>query len=171
MVGKQSRTALRAGVPFGIAMGAIYYAQHRQVVALLGGTIAGLLFGITMAYLQNRGEKRLQRSGLPVEDMTPVQERTISLGFDQELALQKAKEALLAIRKVRPGSIKMRADQISASTGITWQSFGERISVNVQATEAGALVHITSRPRLASTVMDSGKGCENVELFAGALKQ
>lgn len=170
-MGKRLRTTLRAGVPFGMAMGGIYYAQHRQVVALLGGVVAGLVFGVAMAALQGRGEKRLQRIGLPVGDMTPVQERTISLTVDPHAAIDRAKDALLVIRKLRPNTIEVGANQISASTGMTWQSFGERISIDVQSTPTGASVHVSSRPRLATTTMDSGKGYENVELFARALNQ
>ena len=170
-VGKRLQTALRTGVPVGIAMGAVYYFQHRQVVALIGGVAAGLLFGIAMAFLQWRGERRLQRLGLTVGDMKPIQERTILMSCDQNAALQKAKEAQVVIRKLRVESIRVQDSQITASAGITWQSFGERISVDVQPTSAGALVHVSSRPRISSTVADSGKGYENVELFSKALLQ
>jgi hypothetical protein len=170
-VKKFTQAVIRAGVPFAIAMGVFYYVQHRRTIAIVGGLIAGLLFGIAMAMYQQRGERRLQKLGVSAGDMKPTQERIISLRVDANAAMEKAKSALAAIRKIRPDSIKVTGSQITATTGITWQSFGERISVDILPTEAGSSVRISSRPKVAMTAMDSGKGHENVELFAKALTQ
>lgn len=166
---KFTLAAVRTGVPFGFAMGMFYYVQHRQPLAIVGGLIAGLLFGITMAVYQRRGEKRLQKVGLNAGDMTPVQERTISLPVDASAAMEKAKIGLLSIRKIRSNSIKTNGSQITASTGITWQCFGENISLDILPTATGSSVRIISRPKVATTTTDSGKGQENVESFLKAL--
>jgi hypothetical protein len=168
-VKKFALATVRAGTPFGIAMGVGYYVRHRQPIAIVGGLIAGLLFGIAMAFHQRRGERRLQKLGLDAEDMKPAQERTISLPVDANAAMEKAKRALLAIRKIQSDSIRANGSQITATAGVTWQSFGERISVDIVPTAAGSSVRINSRPKLATTTMDSGKGRENVELFAKEL--
>lgn len=152
-------------------MSVFFYIQHRQPIAIVGGLIAGLLFGIAMAFVQRRGERRLQKLGLRVGDMQPAQERTISLPVDANMAMEKAKSALAAIRKIRSDSIKATGSKITATTGMTWQSFGERIDVDILPTAAGSSVRISSRPKVATTTMDSGKGYENVELFAKALTQ
>lgn len=165
------QVALRAGVPFGVAMGLFYYVQNRQPIAILIGLIAGLLFGIAMAFTQRCGERRLQRLGLSTGDMRPVQERTVSLPLDINAALMKSRTALNAIRKVQTASIFINENQITATTGMTWQSFGERISVDIQPAADGSTVRISSRPKVATTIMDSGKGLENVELFARSVTQ
>ncbi|MGO9993506.1 MAG: DUF6404 family protein [Steroidobacteraceae bacterium] len=165
---KFTLTAVRTGVPFGLVMGVSYFLQHRQPAAILGGLIAGLLFGIAMAVYQRRGEKRLQKLGLNAGDMNPLQERTFSLAVDANAAMEKAKIALLSIRKIRSNSIKTNGSRITASTGITWQSFGENISLDVLPTAAGSSVRISSRPKIITTIKDGGKGHENVELFAKA---
>jgi hypothetical protein len=170
-VKKFAQAATRTGVPFGLAMGASYYVQHRQPIALVGGLVAGLLFGITMALYQRRGEKRLQKMGLNAGDMRPVQERTISLPVDAKAAIDQAKTALLSIRKMRSSSIKSNGSQITASTGITWQSFGENIVLDILPGPTGSSVRISSRPKVPATTGDSGKGYENVELFLKAVTQ
>jgi hypothetical protein len=137
----------------------------------VGALIAGLLFGIPMALYQRRGERRLEKLGISAGDMKPAQERTISLPVDANVAIEKAKGALLAIRKVRSDSIKSNGSQITATTGMTWQSIGEKISVDILPDVAGSTVRISSRPKLATTSMDGGKGRENVELFVKALMQ
>jgi hypothetical protein len=168
---KFMQAAFRAGIPFGVAMGVFYYVQHRGPLAIVGGLIAGLLFGTGMAFYQRQGERRLQKLGISAGDMKPAQERTISLPVDANVAIEKAKSALLAMRKVRSDSIKANGSRITATTGMTWQSFGEQISVDILPDVAGSTVRISSRPRVATTTMDGGKGRENVELFTKALTQ
>ena len=69
----------------------------------------------------------------------------------------------------RSNSINADGSQITAAAGMTWQSFGERISVDISPAAMGSSVRISSRPKVASNTMDGGKGFENVELFAKAL--
>jgi len=170
---KQFRQAvIQAGVPFGIAMGAFFYLQTRQpLAAIVGGLVAGLLFGLGMAFNQRRGERRLEKLGVSAGDMKPIQDRTISLPVDANAAMEMSKSALVAIRKIRSDSIAATGREITATTGMTWKSFGERISVEIQPTVTGSSVRISSRPKVATTSMDSGKGRENVELFAKAMTQ
>jgi hypothetical protein len=165
------RTVIRTGLPFGIAMGVVYYLQSRRAVAIVGGLIAGVLFGIAMALYQEGAKRRLQKLGVGTGDMKPVQERTVPLSVDANVAMEKAKSALAAIRKIRSDSIRANGNQITATTSMTWQSFGERISVEVLPTVVGSSVRIGSRPKIATTMMDGGKGRENVELFTKALTQ
>jgi len=152
-------------------MGVSYYLPHRQPVALLGGLVAGLLFGIGMAAYQRHRERRLQQLGVDFTDMRPVQERTFPLSVDANAAMEKAKTALLFVRKIRPQSIEINGSRITASTGITWQSFGETISLDCLPMATGSSVRITSRPKVVTTMFDGGKGRENVELIAKALTQ
>jgi hypothetical protein len=112
-----TQAAFRAGIPYGVAMGVFFYVQHRGPMAIVGGLIAGLLFGIGMALYQRRGERRLRKLGVSGGDMKPAQERTISLPVDANVAIEKAKSALLAMRKVRSDSIKANGSQITATTG------------------------------------------------------
>jgi hypothetical protein len=166
-----TKSTIRAGVPFGLAMSVFFYLQIRRPGAIVGGLVAGLLFGIGMTLYERRREKRLRKLGLSPGDMKPTQERTISLQFDLNTAMQMAKSALMSIRKIQSDSIRENGHQVTARTGVTWQSFGERISVEILPTVGGSAVHIISRPKLATTTMDGGKGRENVELFGKALME
>lgn len=150
-------------------MGALSYALSHKPAGVLIATSGGLLFGSFMAWYQRRSEKRLQRRGLNTDDMAPRQKKTIPLPLSTSDALLKAEGALASLRKLKKSSIQVVASQITATTGTTWESFGERITVDVTADAAASVVRICSRPRVATTVMDGGKGRENVELFATVL--
>jgi hypothetical protein len=166
-----AQAAFRNGLPFGAAMGVFFFIQHPGPAAIVGGLVAGLPFGVAMALYQRRGERRLQKLGVSAGDMKPTQERTISLSVDVNVAIEKAKAALVAIRKMRLDSIKADGSRITATTGMTWQSFGEHICVDILADVAGATVRVGSRPRGFTSTMDGGKGRENVELFTKALTE
>jgi hypothetical protein len=150
-------------------MGAFYFFQHPGVFALLGGVAAGLLFGLGAACFRWLGEKRLKARVLNAEDMNPTQDRTIQLPLDSTAALQKAKDALAAIRNIKNDSIQIAPNQITAITGTTGKIFGEQITVDITSSGAGPLVRIRSRPKVATTTAAYGKGRENVEVFARAL--
>jgi hypothetical protein len=124
-----------------------------------------------MAWYQARSEKRLQRLGLSATDMSPVQSRSIVLPRGVDDAMQEARRALESVRKLKGESIEITTGRITAKTGMTWQSIGESITVEVSPSEGGSLVRISSQPRLTTTVMDGGKGRENVEIFAKVLAQ
>jgi len=151
-------------------MGAYFYFQYPGIAALIGGLTAGLLFGLFMAWNQQRGEERLRSRGLNADDMRPFQEKSVRLLLTPEAAMERARSALTSIRQLNTDSVQVTTNRIVATTGMTWQSFGERITVEVRPEEAGSLVCISSRPKVRTTVADSGKGRENVEVFAKALQ-
>ena len=163
------RVALQMGVPFGLFMGMYQYSQHHNMAAFLIGLSGGVFFGSAMAWYQARAERRLQRLGLSAADMKPVQARSIAVPLDVDAALQKAAQALSSVRKLKSRSVDVTSGKITAKTGMTWQSLGERLTVEVVPSESGSLVHISSQPRVATTTMDGGKGRENVELFERSL--
>ena len=55
--------------------------------------------------------------------------------------------------------------QLDAKTGTTFWSWREAISVRVTGDGPDTTVHISSRPRLSTTVTNNGKAAENVRLF------
>ena len=167
---KHLRTFMRTGVSFGAAMSVYFYLQRRQLIAAAIGVLTGVPFGAWMAYLQWRGEKRLLARGFEVADMSPIQERQIMYPAGMNAALEAARSALGAVRKMRDITVDAEKGKIVARTGMSWQSFGENICVRVNACPAGCIVDIRSEPRLSSTQGDSGKGVENVEAFSQALR-
>lgn len=56
-------TAIRAGVPFGIAMALFFGISQGLPAALIGGTVAGLLFGLTLALFGEVQRKKLEVHG------------------------------------------------------------------------------------------------------------
>jgi hypothetical protein len=160
---------LLAGVPFGIVAGCSAYYQLQTIVALYIGVAGGVIFGLSIAWYQRSRESQLRRQGLNADDMSPIQEKSVQVPLDIESALEKSKAALTKIRKLKESSVQVASRQITAKTGITFQSFGEQINVDIKPTDSGSIVSISSRPIVVTTVVDGGKGRENVELFAKAL--
>ena len=164
------KTFLKTGSSYGAAMSGYFYLQHPGLVSIAIGIGAGAAFGGAMTAYQWRKEQKLRQRGITATDLRPIQERRIALTLDSEKSLERAKHALPAIRKFKPDSVSMSGRQITARTGLTWESFGENIKIIVEPAQSGASVYIRSSPRLATTTFDGGKGVENVEAFARALK-
>jgi hypothetical protein len=57
------RTALSAGVPFGVFMGGYYALQSGPVPGITGGALAGVLFGLGMAGIAEWQRKRMEVKG------------------------------------------------------------------------------------------------------------
>lgn len=161
---------LDAGLPFGIAMGVAFSIQHGSLNAALAGVLSGIPFGALMAFYLWRNERRLRKFGIDATDMSPTQTRTIELSATPTEALERARQALQSIPRLKVASIQESAESLSARTRPGWHCFGEDIAVQVVGRDGGCTVTVTSTPRVRSTTVDGGKGLENVEYFARALR-
>lgn len=158
---------LRTALPYGAAMGVIFGLQHGWRAGLIGGVIAGLFFGVFMALILGTMHRRAMRKLKSGEDGGPRQSKTVPLyyGNERERALEKAIAALKAmgarIEQHTPWDVR-------AVTKGSWKSFGEIVTVSVPRDNETVAV-IASVPKLATTIVDYGKGRQNVERIAQAV--
>jgi hypothetical protein len=87
---------------------------------------------------------------------------TILVPLPPEVAAQAVRHALhlVGMREVPP-----TAGHLEALTNASMWSWGERVSVQLQPGPQGTAVSARSVPRLATTLVDYGKGQRNVELL------
>lgn len=144
--------------------------RGRYVSAAIGGLISGIIFGAAMVLFTRRGLQVLERQGIDAGDLKPIQEREIGLHVEAREAFELSRKALLAIPTLRIEREDSNSGEIHARTRSTMRSFGEHVTVRIRSFPWGeAQVCVRSEPRVQSTVVDFGKGVENVELFAREL--
>jgi hypothetical protein len=156
----------RSAIPFGIAM-AVVRAGHFPLGYTIGtGVALGALFGALMVWLNDRAVRRLAAQGIESGNGEPLQEASVEVVGDISLVHEASRRALLKLRKLRLIRDNPITGELDASTGVTWASFGEAISVRIAGDGPDATVHIASKPRLFTATVDpAGKNSENVALF------
>jgi hypothetical protein len=160
-----ARVFLATAVPLGVAMAVFRLGHMPTGYAVSIGVILGALFGGASVWMQKRAEHRLEAQGIDPGDLAPVQERSEEIPADLASVYQASRNALLKLRKLRLVKDDPVTGQLEAKTGTTFWSWGETISVQVTGDGPDTTVRISSRPRLSTTVTDSGKAAENVGLF------
>lgn len=154
------------GVTFGVFMGLMgAFGNHND--ALYVGAIQGLFFGAFMAawmvWWTRRSRLRLAAKGIAVASMHPRQERQLQMSVPPTAALEVCIRALNQVPKARIVATNSVAGTVMARIGMTWRSFGERVTITVSPDSAGSRITIASTPLLPTTMVDGGKGVENVE--------
>jgi hypothetical protein len=131
----------------------------------------GVVFGIIMGimFMSWDSEKRLNSMGFNTTNMNPIQQREIYVDQLLPQAIEKSRDALLTIPKLSILSVDTADKFISARVGMTWFSWGESVTVSFMPHGSGTLVCIFSKPLLRFTIVDYGKGVENVEIFVRGL--
>jgi hypothetical protein len=154
-------------IPFGLFMGLLIGADSDFTTGVYYGVREGVFFGffmaVTLAWLQRRATRKYG-------EVTPVQSLRIeTLASSMPLVFDKSVEALEQFG----AQIKSQNESegtIVARARASWKSFGELISIHIrQIGDANFEVIIESRPRFRGTIIDYGKGRENVEALAALL--
>jgi len=166
---KHLKVGIATGLTFGLAMATYGYFSTGTLTSVLINALGGVLFGATMAFFNSRGERRLKARGIEATDLNPVQLRKLLYPGTPQEAMEAARLALSSLRKVKKVTEAATPPQLKAKTGITFESFGEVISVELTPTTEGTIVDVSSKPRISSTQMDMGKGVENVETVVNFL--
>jgi hypothetical protein len=153
------------GVPFGAMMAVWRSFTHDDTLAY--GVFQGVFFGVVMAtwavWWTRRNRRRLEAKGFSAGNMQPRQERQLLMSAPVDVALDACVRVLKAVPKARAVTTDMASGTAVARIGMTWRSFGERMTVTVRPEGAGSRVTISSVPLVPTTYLDGGKGSENVE--------
>lgn len=129
-----------------------------------GGLFFGILMAATLGWLQYF---QIQQVSNDAEiDLAPSQKRVIELprGLPHSYQL-----CLMALDNLSADVVEAndQRNYMTATTRASWKSYGEEIRIALEPINpANTRITITSKPKLAVTLVDYGKGFENVQYIA-----
>ncbi len=163
------RLFLYTSISFGLLKGIRVGLATGVESGIKAGAISGLFFGIGMSLILGTIYRlRIKKMGI-VGDLGPVQSTTVELISNLDFAYDKCIQALNQFG----AKIKLQnqaKSEIKATTGITWKSWGEVLSLHlIHIGNQKVKIEISSFPKLRTTIVDYGKGRENVQKIANLL--
>ena len=165
---------LGMGIPFAIFMSFFYSLRFGFRSGIIRGIFSGIAFGlfmsITLGWLHHRSIKKMPFANS--ENQVGVhQMRTLRVKLPYETAFGLCKNSLRMIKKGTIQNENSSAGRIEAKAGMTWKTWGERISFDVRKiSDRESEVEVSSRPIIRTTLVDYGKNLENVERILLYLK-
>ena len=152
-------------------MGAIFgLAQDVEgglEIGLSSGFFFGLGMSLTLGTLQISKTKEIAAGG----NVSPRQTKTVYLDMSLAAAFDRCLEALNKFG-ARTKSEDREQGRIEAITSKNWRSWSEIILMQLTNQNTGQVgVQVSSSPKLKSTLLDYGKGYENVERITGLLTE
>ncbi|WP_324276269.1 hypothetical protein [Blastococcus brunescens] len=157
------------GVPFGLLSGAAAgFVIDSARAGLATGIGAGLVFGGLMAVLLGSLDAVADRAPQDAR-RGPRQDTTVPVRGGADLP-----DRIVAVLRGLPAEIReadVGAGRYRARTRWSWKSFGEEVTVQLTGDPSAPRVVVSSRPVIATTVVDYGKGRSNVAEVADALRR
>jgi hypothetical protein len=164
---------LRLFLPFGIGFGLLYSGlTHTDSVRefVLSAVISGSIVGASTALVLGRRVVSANViDGRPAGEVALRVEKSVEMVGQRENATRRAEQALLGVVEAR--SIDQDDGMLTARTGFSGASWGERITVRVSPNGAGTTVTVRSVPRFPLTLIDFGANRRNVEAILQALAE
>jgi hypothetical protein len=160
---------LYSGAFFGIGMAVVHGPEDGSwfAYALWTGIPFGLLMATFAGGLHFIVGRRLGNGKTP----HVFQTADVVVDLEASAAVAAAESAMRCIDIRRLKTFSDVPVRIVARTHTSWKSWGERIEVVItQAGDNRALVRIQSRPLVRLTVVDYGKGVDNVNRIVTALR-
>lgn len=157
---------------FGVWMGIVYSFQFGNTyIALTSAAVAGIVFGLIMAAFSYFSDQRLQKKGIDTSNTSPRQSRKISVYGTTSEIMSVCERAILSTNRAAIKQKDLIAGNITAKTKMSWKSFGENIKISTQnLADNKTLIEIKSSPFIPTTMIDYGKGLENVETIVSYIK-
>jgi len=156
------------GVTFGFASALrSSRAEGRLERGIRDGALFGGLMAATLTGLHYHFGRRFAQNGVPYV----VQTADVVL----QIAPGPATDAVTTVmRELGARDVRLFSEapiRVTARTRMSWRSWGEKIEAEITpAGGSGSLVRVHSQPLIGLTLVDYGKGMENVKRFVAALK-
>ncbi len=175
LTGRELKLYLKLFLGCGIPIGIITAALTRIVFGVGGrlafGLASGIIFGLFMSLILGTFHKFKTKKIVISKDVSVYQTRSIYLEISLDAAFDRCCEALRQIGAKTKSKDREQA-RIEAKTTINWKSWSEVIFIQLTDQNTGqVIVQISSSPRVRTTLVDYGKGYENVERIADLLSE
>ena len=150
------------GIIKGISVGYSKGLSAGLTEGVLSGIFFGLFMSIFIGWWQKRKTKKLKKNG---KNISPNQSEKILVPGVFEDIFEKSLSGI-NVFKGKLYSSKIEEGLIQATTGISWKSFGENIEIKLKRKEDNIVeIKISSKPSFPLTIVDYGKGRNNVLSF------
>ncbi|WP_409329161.1 hypothetical protein [Trujillonella humicola] len=161
---------LAFGLPAGVIVGLVVGVVAGSATdGLLAGVVGGALAGGVFALLTGTTDLLADREARPGERHGPRQAASVQVRGGPDLPDRVA--AALSALPAQIQAVDPAGGRFTARTGWTWRSFGEEVSVQLTGDPHSPTAHVTSRPVVPTTVLDYGKGRQNVHRVLAALEE
>jgi hypothetical protein len=149
--------------------GAPFALFSRFFASTSGALVRGAFFGVFMALTV--GTVNLQSgggSGNALRRLGPRQHAELVVSADLPFVGEGVHDALVTL----PAKVTSNSSAtLEAKTGFTWRSYGEVIRVDLEPGQHGTRVRVATRPRMPLTVVDYGRGRQQVDAVVAALSR
>lgn len=151
-----------SGVPFGAIIGLISSIDEGLEAGLVTGLTAAFFFGVAMSLTLGSLHKWKSRKWRSNDNIGPNQTGIIHLDTTADDAFDRCRDVLSLMGAVLKLEDKTEG-RIEAEFGRSWKSFGESILVRVSSQSSDrSCVQVSSAPIVKTTLVDFGKGLENI---------
>lgn len=159
---------LRIGLIVGAVFGLLYFLiQQGLMSSLITGGFMGGVFG----WLSYRGDQKLRQKGIEPNNLGVNQIEQLNIAVSSDEAYRQCHVALQNLRRAKIKIADPLDKRLSATIGMSWESFGEKIRIQVtDISPTKVSVEIHSQPLLWTTIIDYGKNQENVHFIASQLR-
>jgi hypothetical protein len=134
-----------------------------------GALVRGAFFGVFMALTVGTVNLRSGGgSGDARRSLWPRQHSELVVSAELRVVGERVHDALVAL----PAKITSNSTTtLEAKTGLTWRSYGEVLRVELEPAQHGTHVRVASRPIMPLTVVDYGRGRQQVDAVVAALSR
>jgi hypothetical protein len=168
-------------VGFAVVLAAAYalagaLTANQQLTWLRGlrnGALTGPAFAVTVGFLDFWQRRRIcSRYGLQCSDYATRQKRAMTLPGALTRVVAQIEAGMRTLPWLYPHTVVRNGNTLTAVTLPSLASFSEDILVSTAAVgQAEVAVTVTSRPRSIGTIVDYGKGIQNVEELKRAIEE
>ena len=131
-----------------------------------------ILFTVLYFVLWLMHRSGIKRKGFPItkQNLSVIQEKEMRLNLPYEQAFAVCKETLNKLPRINLKEENQSRGILVANTQISWESFGEKIGLDIQTVNNSMTkVKFRSRPLIRTTMFDYGKSLANIERIKNCL--
>ena len=161
---------LMGGGVFAVFM-ALFSTASSDGSYLLSALIKGSVFGAVMALLMGGSHVVSSKRKGFAGPIAPIQAAAVTIPESSTQAVEVIRRSLVRIGARETACSGVEHPVLLARVPVSWRSWGEEMRFECHPNvDASTEIQVSSRPSLRTTVIDWGKGLQNVKRFHNAVR-